>query len=393
MLTRRLICSIALALVACGRSSLAIPGGEVDPPTTTTTTTTTATSSSTGPCTDPVPPIDVVDIRSPRSATLFGTTLHVEALVDGLDTYAVIDLAGTPARLVETRDDLVGGARWTLMDSDLHARMNGARLEVIDAEDAAHAALITSVDMPSELVPGFTDAVGAAHTWLYFCQRFEPGGPSYLSRIDVGDPKSPAAPEQLHGTPCDLAANHGVAAGELWVTWDASSVTLYDLAEEASINSHGFSPDGVHQYGTLTAVKTDGSAVAATMQNEAYAFLYYPDSPSFVVYSSFGSGKKQLLDVVSGQALVAVPRGDKTAIVAFDIATPPGFEQPAPATGMEVELEESTANLGEFALLAKAQGRVIITDGAHLYDVPIGGKSPVKPLVVTRQGEIVDPCP
>jgi hypothetical protein len=65
-----------------------------------------------------------------------------------------LDVSRQPARFVEMRPDLVGGATWTYSHGAYHARLRGDRLEVIDATDPAHAELTSSTDRCNSSLPG-----------------------------------------------------------------------------------------------------------------------------------------------------------------------------------------------------------------------------------------------
>lgn len=334
-----------------------------------------------------VDPVDLVTIEDPRVATLFGDRLHLEARVGGRDGYALIDLSTAPGRIVGFRDDLGGGSAWTHVAGTRHARVRGQTLEVLEVGAPDQPTIVSSTELGFGLAEGF-DTVASDGEALYFCLGSETVGESFLSRVDLVDPVHPGEPTPLEDYPCEFLGDRGVAQGSLWVTWEPTgSVQLYDLTQSIGINSHGFATDGVHHYGGITTVKTDGAVAAAELVNDAYTFLYYPPPAQFVVYSSFGAGPKRLLNVVDGDALVAVPSGlDGVAVVAFDVRSPPGQEQGVPRGEMQVELVGAETALEAYASLAHDATRVFVSDGQQLFDVPIGGVASVQPMVVLREG-------
>jgi hypothetical protein len=346
-------------------------------------------------CIEPIDPADVVEVEGVTSATLFGEHLHVEGIVGGEPGYAVLDVSREPARLVALRPDLLGGARWIRAAAGEHyARIRGRRLDVIDASEPADVRLVSSTDLGVEQPAGWAQALASDGDGVLLCMRS--GEVDVLSRIDLTDPASPGAPLPRFSFGCERYGDRSYAEGALWVSWGATNVALFDLdvSGEQSIVSHAYEPQGVHQYGELTAVKGDEEIVATTMENDRYAFLYYRHSPETpYTYSSFGRGEKQLVAVMHGQAVLVVPQGDELAVTSFDISTPPAWLEPVPATAMDVVLTGSDAELGSFAAVARDASRLVLAEPDALYFVPLGGTAPVEPLVVVRDGAGPPLCP
>jgi hypothetical protein len=349
-------------------------------------------------CIDEVPPEDRVALGPVASATLFGGMLHLEGVVDGRFTYAIVDVSRAPARLVEERPDLLGGARWTAVHGVWHARLRNDRLDVIDASDPARVVLVSSTGLGETARDGTLAAAGSG---LFFCVASAESAGDALVRVDLADPAHPGAVERHPAHACDDDDTVALAAASLWVRWGGTpgnaSVTLFDLAAPGSIPivSHAFATDGVHQYGALTAARTDGRVVATTMENPAYAFFYYGDRPDEeYVYSSFGSGDKRLLEVVDGEALVLVPEpGDERSVVGFTLSLELDWYEAAPASATSVRLEGAAGALDDFSALAHDDAQLLVADLASVYLVPRGSSTPVERLVVLRQGVEAPGCP
>ncbi len=389
---RKLLFCTFLCASACGRSSIATFSAARDEATGGATGVAGGVGSAGGaPCPDPDPE-DIVSLEAIRSATLFGATLHVQGSIDGQDNYALIDLSSNPAHLVDLRPDLLGSARWIHESGPYHARLVGSQLDVLDAAAPESPVVVSSTTLSSAPTGGFSNAIASDGSGLFLALWAAEEQGNFLNRLDLSDPTQPGPPVRLENYPLEFLGDRAEARGSLWLTWAPGSVALYDLTAAKSINNHSFATNGVHNYGELTRLETDGMVAATTMVNPAYAFLYYANNINFVVYSSFGGGDKALLAVVDGVALVAVPRGaDGAAVVGFEVATQPASEQPAKSTGMDVVLQGSSKLMGEFRALARDSGRLLVSDGDNLFDVPIGATTTVSPLVVVRTEEAT--CP
>ncbi len=332
-----------------------------------------------------IPQQDLVTISTVRSATLMGDVLHLEASVDGVEAYALLDVSVTPAVLIDSRPDLLGGARWTPLEGGQWARVRGLSLEVLDASDPFAPSLTTGIDLDGALVDGWAGVWSTSGRDAYLCQWSEADAASFLTRVSV----DANLLERLENTSCDATGEHGDADAGLWVSWwEGGAVRLYDLVEAHGIDSHSFAIDGVHQYGAITAVATDDAISAITMENESYAFLYYADQPQFVVYSSFGGGEKQLLDVVEGQAIVAFPGDHGPRVQSFDLDPPPAPEAPAAQGALSATLQASASAVSELRALSSSGDRVVVSDGDGVYLINLASQGEVGALQVARSGDV-----
>lgn len=337
-------------------------------------------------CVEPWAGTDLVAITEIGSATLIGDTLQIEGRIDDELGYAVIDLATQPYELAAQRADLLGGARWIHETGPYWVRLRGTQLEVLDAESPLEPALAGATDLGASPPELLSEAVSSDGQGVFLCLWSEAEQASFYARADLADPTTPAAPVRIDEWPCDHYGR-GVARESLWVPWAPDgAVSMYDLTAAHGIDSHSFNTEGVHHYGQLTAVETDGAVVAATMENLSYAFLYYANQEPFVVYSNFGGGDKQLLAVAGGLAFVAFPEGDGVAVRAFDIATAPDFEQTPPQTPMDAALVGGARDVHAYRALSYDDSRLILSDGEALFAVPIGARGTVEPIEVVRRG-------
>jgi hypothetical protein len=327
-------------------------------------------------------PADVVDLIAVASGSFIGGKLHVEGRIDGRETYAVLDLRGDGvAELAELRDDLLGGASWTPTTPGYHVRRRGTGLDVLRTTGEA-SSIVATPDLGGLPTAGM-EGLAFADGHLFACVDAPGDAPDMLTSFDVSDPKNPV----LVGTveECTWLVPLATVRGSLWVSWDPITVRLFDLATGFS-DIHGWNPDGVHAYGELTAVKTDGAVVATTLENAAYSFFYYPNEQQYFVYTSLGPGEKQLLDVVDGVAVVAVADENDVSVIGFEVREPPAFETPAARATLDVVLGGASSELEGLALVGSVDRRLVLSDGVHLYDVPLDATGSVEPLLVVRQG-------
>lgn len=311
--------------------------------------------------------------------TLFGDVLHLQGL-----EYGVYTLRGSYLKEEPGNAKLEGSSAWTAIGGERYVRLLAGRLEVMDAANPRKAFLLSSSELPSTNVYGGPDGiVGVANRHVYFCAVSQTEERLVYS-VDLSDQAhpGPSTPSSQLGYACDTFGNKLALRGSSWVMWGANNVALFDLQRTGSaVINWSYAPAGVHSYGDLTALAADGDYVAATMENEDYAFLFYRENLDFpLAYSSFGSGPKQLLSVVNGVALLAVEEDDgAVAIVGFDIHDPGDVFQ----TDMRVRLESYFGLT--LTVVAEDRQRLILSDEDHLFDVPIGAQGTVRPLHVLDQ--------
>lgn len=347
-----------------------------------------------------VDPDTVLELDGVESATLIGDALHLEGTVQGQESYAIVSLAGSNAELESMRPDLAGGATWTRVGEHHFVRVIGSRLDVLSAPSAAETSLVSSLELGAA-PPAEHAGIGSADDAAFLCLPSAASGDIVLSRIELSDPSAPGLPVPIpppsdwsqSELPCDQFGDRGLAEGRLQLLFDGSDMLLFDLPSSTITESHGFVTDGVHHYGEFTAVETDGRVVATTLENEAYAFLYYaddvPGNPQpwgSIVYSSFGGGDKRLLEVVAGRAILAIPSDGGVEIVARDIDPAPAFEEAPPPSETHVALTGGSSNLDDYRVLTHDDSRVIVSDGEQLFVVALGSDEPVAPLVLTEKG-------
>jgi hypothetical protein len=329
-------------------------------------------------------PADVVDVRFVESASFIEYILHVEGSIDENHDYAILDIVDQGvAKVVEVRPDLVGGASWTEFAADppehIYARSRGTTLEVMQGS-AEGAELVATHDLGVPLVPG-AEATGTSQGRLHLCLDTGESPP----RFHEFDALQPLALPYLGASePCEVYDGEARASWNLWVNNGDTDVGFRWLGTEIG-NSHGWVPDGVHAYGAVTAAETDGEVIAVTMENDAYAFLYYPaESAQFVVYSSFGSGDKKLLAVNNGRAIVALPDPAGARVVSFQIDPPPPWEEEAPRGDLDALIRGVSGGIANLQMLAHDGNWAVISDGLSFFVVPIWGETVNDPLLVVR---------
>lgn len=331
-----------------------------------------------------IDPADRILLRSPTSATLIGRRLHIEAELGGAPVYAVLEPASSELATLEgVHPELEGGASWTPQAEGYWARVRGTQLDVMAMFEQG-GSLVGTVDLPSAQVAG-SDAIAFDGASLHLCLEEPDGAPALLHRFDVTT--TPALP--IHdgaGEPCDVYPGRGLAEGDLWVDTGEMDVHFLGLASGVA-NGHGWNPDGVHSYGLMTGVETDGHVIAVTLENQAYTFLYYTaESEQYVVYSSFGGGEKKLLDVVDGRAIMAVPKDGGVEIEAFELVPAPAWGVTAPRGDLAITLSSVAGDASGLRMLTHDTERAVLTDGTSAFLVPLHGTGTVAPLYVAEPG-------
>lgn len=337
------------------------------------------------------------DLRSATSATLFGDVLHIEGVLDDRPSYVVLTLGegSEVAELHATRPDLVGGATWTRATGTFYTRIEaGQTLAFIDAADPLDTVGYVGMDLGGSVVEGFERAVGVSDGTILLCMTpygAEHGSPHY---VDLSQPGAPGVPTPAPSIRCDeTQSGRGSAGGGLWVTWatrdpswNTDGVTVYDLSdpESPSTIDHGFAVDGVHHYGYIQQVETDGFTTVATLENDNYVFFYYNQPPSGqVVYSSFGGGDKKLVAVIDGRAYVVREDGDGIALVRYDVREP--LER-IDESG-RIALVGAVGTLDDFSELAHDEARLVLRDQlGQTFVIDLEAADDVHPLLVVDPG-------
>lgn len=311
--------------------------------------------------------------------------LHIEAALGGERVYAVVEPASADfATLHEILPELEGGASWTPQAEGYWARVRGTKLDVMAASEHG-GSLVGTTDLPAPQVSG-SEGIAFDGTYLYLCLEEEGTQPPLLHRFDVTS-SVPAHPTEAGtGEVCDLYSGRGLAEGDLWVDTGEVDVRFFGLGAGVG-NGHGWNPDGVHSYGLMTGAATDGHVIAVTLENQAYAFLYYTDeSEQYVVYSSFGGGDKKLLGVVDGRAIVAVPSDASVELEAFELVPAPAWGVTAPRGDLAITLSSVAGGASNLRMLTHDTERAVLTDGTSAFLVPLHGTGTVAPLYVAEPG-------
>lgn len=336
------------------------------------------------------------ELRGATSATLFGDVLHIEGTLDDVPTYALLTLHPDVAELYGTRPDLLGGgATWTRASGTFYTRIEeGATLAFIDAADPLDTVGYSGMDLGGIVVEGFEHAIGVANGAILLCMKpygAEQGSPHY---VDLSQPGAPGVPTATTSIRCDeTQSSRGSAGGGLWVTWatrdpdwNTDGVTVYDLSDpkSPSIIDHGYGVDGVHHYGYMQEVETDGYATVATLENDSYVFLYYNEPPyGHIAYSSFGGGKKKLLAVIDGRAYVVREDDEGVVLVGYDVREP----LEAIDESSRIALVDAVGALDDFSALAHDETRLVVRDQVgQAFVIDLAAGTDTHPLLVVDEG-------
>ncbi|MFO0552533.1 MAG: hypothetical protein U0271_29355 [Polyangiaceae bacterium] len=254
-------------------------------------------------------------------------------------------------------------------------------------------------DLGGEVPTGFARAFGAAGNGSSGSISMATENAAVV-RFDLTDPHHPSAPEARPDAYCDGWFGHsGTAQGSLWLVWGTTEPSYHtdgvlqqDLGApegEANIDSHGFAVDGVHHYGYIRELESDGEISVATLDNANYVFVYYRSSAAHVVYSSFGPGAKKLLAVSDGLAVVARETTDAKVISFYDVHDAANVVE----LDAHVTLTGATGALDDLRALAKDDAKVIVADAdGALFDVVVGADGPTDPIAPTEVISGADAC-
>ncbi len=152
---------------------------------------------------------------------------------------------------------------------------------------------------------------------VYFCAAPTPQGQAELVEVDLLAPGAPGAPVALRTLACQPSQTGFAAEGDVWVSWDDqpaqhnAGFMIYRIAagEATSLYSHGFVTNGVHQYGGIQNVATDGHLVVIDLENDAYLRLVDLDRSPVGITDHLVSNLPQarLLAVAERRALYDLP--------------------------------------------------------------------------------------
>lgn len=233
-------------------------------------------------------------VERPTSGSYYGDRLYVATTVADRALFKVIGTDGRVAAPTHAWPEADGSATLVEVAPARLARVStssaGVRwLDVFDASDPDH------LRRQHHLRVGYWDRGDETLTGqngrVYFCAASGPGVAPQLMEVDLNAPGGPGAPVPIEDQACRDVQTGFAAALDVWVSWDVDAAggsagwLIYRLSPGAatSIHAHGFNARGVHRYGLIEAVATDGHIVVVDLENDQYLRVLDLDvSPIFM---------------------------------------------------------------------------------------------------------------
>jgi hypothetical protein len=327
-----------------------------------------------------------IDLRWPTSGMFLGGYLHVAAQRDGAaERYHVLQLAGGEGYLLRTVEALTGPARLVrVWDPALYGRLRtdaGAiQIDLVDATDPASPVLQKSRVVPGTVPGNWRSAFSAIGGHAVYCAAPTLDAEPVMMGVNFfGDEEPAPLAHQPEGekTCAGYSQFAGTAFGTTWVTWGVDSdAVVYDVTAGSSTHlaDYYYNPDGVHHYGNVVGVESDGSRIVFDPSNNSEVFLYAVGSGmNYLTHAYFGSHSPQKLLAVVGQ--VAYLASAK-AVTAWSVA-----DIDAPAL-LDFHVDADFGD-GLATLVAADAKRLVVSDAdGRLHVVPLDGSGPARPLVV-----------
>ncbi|MEZ4302459.1 MAG: hypothetical protein R3B70_46455 [Polyangiaceae bacterium] len=336
---------------------------------------------------DPAP----VALTGVQSGCFIGNTLHLEALVDDVAHYVVLDIDEEGiARAAAVLDDLLGSASLTEAGPGLFARLRaddtGASLDVIDAAEPTAPKLLSNTPLPGTFDGDLALAASQGH--VFYCARPSPEEKGKLYSVDLADPKLPAEPESIDTFACYFyGENTYSAAGASLMHWNhptgnyVQDAYLYTLSPGAAKNivDYGYNQTGVHMYGNVVSAAMSETRTVLDAENKTLFLLLDsegssgdPKKPSFTWASFAVSTERHLLTVADTTAYLVTPEG----LRAYDITD---LVNPV-LTGYEATFPEAQGALR--AIATSPRYLALADEKGTLFLAPRDTSGPVAPLVV-----------
>lgn len=344
----------------------------------------------------PPPGTPEVDLRVDGPGSVVEERLHVAGTLDGTPGYFVAKLEQEAIWIGEAPSGLTGSPRWTEIAASRHARLDATeaiRIDVLDAAFPDAPTILREIEIEGGVPAMYRETFATDGPLLYFCHQPDPDAAAELVAVDLSAASPAPTPTGIVGA-CHMSGyDRSVAAGPLFVVWSeeegslGGSVGVRNVLTGQSIASFGFAGNGIHNYGSIVGVASDGARVVVSPENDDWMLLFDDDETggNNLPYVSFTpDGPKKLLVVVDAIAYFAVPDG----VVAYDVGDIPSptLSDARPTADWDPMRIDLVAATTESLFVHDAEGRV--------WRVPRHVTAPVEPARIYR-GEppvVVDPC-
>lgn len=335
-----------------------------------------------------------VAIQDPTSASFVEGVLHMAATVDGHPTYAVIEVRDGVGYVVETHDELTGPANLVPVPlGGWYARLRrdseGSGIDLVSAAEGREPHVVKRIDIEGEVPPAWQSVFAVVQAELITCVQRVPGEDPILGAVDADGAVRTVADGWAQ--PCSGAEpdNAGMAFGDEWVQWRTGLdgglggyLEISDLTTTppTKLIDYNYNPDGVHAYGSVRAVASDGTHVVFDIGNESRFFVHdRAGANKSLVHAWFTlPGPKQLLGVIDGIAYVV----NATEVALFDIGDAPA-DAPWDDWHAPLRPERAEASFGDDlpTLLAGSDQHLLGRDSAgRLYLVPALPSGTIEPM-------------
>lgn len=333
-------------------------------------------------------PLALTDLES---ATFIGDTLHLQARVDNVPTYAVVHRGDDGLlRLVFNEPTLAETAHLARVANGIYARLVPKDelfvMEVFNIEDPQAPFIASSFPMGVKIEGPLV--LAASGNQAFFCVGGAPGWDALTLQMDLTDPTEPLDPTVAETGACfyytekSHITHHGVYASWNNPTGiEAQQVDVYTFEGGVPkvVMSHGYNQTGVHAYGNILrgAISADRAVFDTENKNLFLVVNLHSDSQWSngipFTWLSFNVGSKRSLLTVADT--IAYVIADDT-IVTYDLSS---LEKPV----LLPEVITLPDAQGELKALAVSSTTIAVTDEANaLYLIPRGASGEITPVNV-----------
>lgn len=227
---------------------------------------------------------DATFYYNPISGSLHDDRLYVATPLGDRAYFKVLGVGSDHVAALHSWSEADGSADLTPVGNGILARVVtssvGRRwLEVFDSTDPDRPRRVGR--HPAGYWDNSDDTLLSVAGRVYFCSALTPQGQPELVELDLLAGGGPGAPVGLGTLACLSSQTGFAAAGDVWVSWDnqpaqhSAGFMIFRIAagQATSLYSFGFATNGVHQYGGIQGVATDGHLVVIDLENDRYLRL------------------------------------------------------------------------------------------------------------------------
>ncbi|MBK6690198.1 MAG: hypothetical protein IPG45_37380 [Deltaproteobacteria bacterium] len=221
---------------------------------------------------------------NPTSGSLHDDRLYLATPIRALADFKVLAFDGDHVAPLHTWPEANGSAELTRVGPGILARVSTGStsqrwLEVFDASDPDRPR--RTARHPVGYWDRSDDTLLNVAGRVYFCAAPAPLAAPELMEADLLAGAGPVVPVGLGTLACHESQTGFAAAGDVWISFDnqpaqhSAGFMIFRISpgQATSLYSFGFATNGVHQYGGIQEVATDGHVVVIDLENERYLRL------------------------------------------------------------------------------------------------------------------------